>query len=262
MHQVLFKVFGFEVRSYGVLLVLGIVFAVLWSRRRASRWGIEPEKVFDATFWGVIPGILGARIGFILQEWDYYSKNPDKLWTFRFEGLTSFGGVIMALAGLLWFARRTKISAWAFLDVCAPPLLMAHVLGRVGCLLNGCCYGRQTTAWYGVRVSDYITTLFEPAQVFEGFMVMVGVGVILLVERKQRNNGTSISLAVIVWGLARFIYEFFRAGTIGEVARGAATSTYWGSLPVTQAHVAAFAMVLIGCAMLWIVSRKPKPEEK
>lgn len=256
MHPVLFKVSDFEVRSYGVLLMIGILLAVWWSAARAPRLGIDKGRILDAMLWGIIPGILGARLGFIVQEWEYYAANPDKLWTFRFEGLTSFGGVIMALLGLLWYTRRAKVDAWAFLDVVSLPLLVAHVVGRIGCLLNGCCYGRPTTEWYGVHISETIETLFQPAQVFEGLLVMFGVGVLMLVERRQPRPGTMISLSVIVWGLARFIYEFFRAGTVEEVQRGVASSTYWGSMPITQGHAAALAMVVAGVVMLLFVRKR------
>lgn len=260
MLPVLFEPFGLEVRSYGVMLVLGILLAVWWSRRRAPRWGIEPDRILDATFWGVVPGILGARIGYIVQEWGYYSQHPEEIWTLRFEGLTSFGGVLFALLGLIVFARRAKISGWAFLDVVAAPLLVAHAVGRVGCLLNGCCYGHPTDAWYGVSISPGVATLFEPAQIYEGFLVMVGVGLLLLFERKRRALGTSFAFALLVWGGARFIYEFFRAGTEEEVARGLASSTYWGTLPLTQAHVAAVVMVLVGAFVWLFVSRAKRPQ--
>ncbi len=269
MHPVLFTIPGFElagrkfgefeVRTYGVMLVIGILIAVWWSRKRAPKWGIDPEKVLDATFWGAVPGILGARLGFILQEWEHYSKNPSEIWSWQFAGLTSFGGVTMAIAGIVFFARRAKISVMAFLDVCTVPLLVTHVVGRLGCLLNGCCYGHPTTKWFGVPVSG-VTGLFEPAQLYEGFLVMVGVGLILLYEKRARSLGSSFALSLIVWGGARFIYEFFRAGTEEQVASGAASSTYWGSLPLTQAHVAALVLVVLGLIALWLVSRHPRPE--
>lgn len=260
MFPVLFKIGDFEVRSYGVLLVIGIVLSVIWSRRRAARFGIEPDRVYDATFWGAIPGILGARIGYIVQEWDKYAGNWKEIFSPRFEGLTSFGGVIMAIVGITYYCRRVKIPVMAFLDMCTPPLLVAHAVGRIGCLLNGCCYGHPTTKWFGVHISPSITTLYEPAQIYEGFLVMVFVGLILLYERRPRSSGSSFALALVAWGGARFIYEFFRAGTVEEVANGTASSTYWGDLPLTQAHVAALVLVVIGLLVLWRVSRAPSTE--
>jgi phosphatidylglycerol:prolipoprotein diacylglycerol transferase len=266
MLQVLFTIPGvelfgrkwgpFAIRSYGVLLVIGVFLALWWARNRAEKHGIKPSQVVDAVFWGVIPGILGARIGFIVQEWDYYSKNLDEVWSWQFAGLTSFGGVVFALLGLLFYAKRAKLNTWAFFDVVGIPLLVAHAVGRVGCLLNGCCYGHPTDAWYGVRISDTISRLYEPAQLLDASLVMFGVGFLLLYERKPRVPGTSFALVIVVWGLARFIYEFFRAGTESEVARGLASSTYWGDLPITQAHAAALVTALVGCVVYWFALRQ------
>src|SRR5690349_5543102 len=100
MHPVLFTIRAFElfghrfgpieIRAYGVMLIIGVLVAAWWARSRAKAWGIEPSQVSDAIFWGVIPGVLGARIGFIVQEWGYYSQHLDKLFSVQFAGLTSF----------------------------------------------------------------------------------------------------------------------------------------------------------------------------
>lgn len=241
---------GFDVRSYGVLLVLGLLFAMWLGRRRAQRWGIEPDAIVDAAFWGILPGIFGARITYIVLNWSYYSANTDQLLTFRFAGLTSFGGVIFSLVGLLIFARRAKLDVLAFLDVLAVPLLVAHAIGRVGCLLNGCCYGRPTDAWYGVHVENFVG-LHQPAQIFDSVMVLVGAAFILLYERKSRPVGQSFGFTFIVWGVARFMYEFFRAGTSDDVRNGLASSVYWGDMWFTLAQAAAVLMVALGIAMMY-----------
>ncbi|HXH62518.1 MAG TPA: prolipoprotein diacylglyceryl transferase [Fimbriimonadaceae bacterium] len=267
MHPVLFTIprfslfgihFGeFEVRSYGVMLMIGILFAMWWSARRARRWGIHPERVMDAAFWGIVPGIIGARLGFIIQEWGYYSKHTNELWSLRFDGLTSFGGILMAVVGLWLYTKRAKISTGAFFDVLSAPLLVAHAIGRVGCLLNGCCYGHATTAWFGVHVEG-VEGLYAPAQLYDSFYVLAGLCVLWWFEHKPRPAGQSFALAVLLWGAARFIYEFARAGSDLQVASGQATSTYWGTLPVTQAQVAALVLVVLGGLWLWVLGRRSR----
>ena len=250
MFPVLFKIGEFEVRSYGVLLVLGLLFAIWLARRRAPKWGIEPDTIVDAAFWGILPGIIGARITYILLNWDYYSANTDQLLTFRFAGLTSFGAILFALAGLFVFARRAKLDVRAFLDVVAVPLLIAHAVGRVGCLLNGCCYGCPTDAWYGVHIERF-AGLHQPAQIFDSVMVLVGAAFVLLYERKARPTGQSFAFIFIVWGVARFMYEFLRAGTLDDVQAGRASSLFWGGMPFTYAQAAAVVMVALGVAMMF-----------
>ena len=245
-----FEFDGFDVRSYGVLLVLGLLLAIWFARRRAPKWGIEPDAIVDAAFWGILPGIVGARITYIALNWEYYSANTDQLLTFRFAGLTSFGAILFALAGLFVFARRAKLDVLAFLDVLAVPLLIAHAVGRVGCLLNGCCYGHPTDAWYGVHIERF-AGLNQPAQIFDSVMVLVGAAFVLLYERNSRPTGQSFAFILIVWGVARFMYEFLRAGTSKDVQEGLASSLYWGEMWFTHAQAAAVLMVVLGVAMMF-----------
>lgn len=261
-----FEMFGrkfgdFPVMSFGVVVMLGIVLAIWMGRKRAQQWGIRPDQITDAAFWGVIPGILGARIGYIVQEWSYFSEHPEKLWSLEFAGMTSFGGILLAVIGLIVYAKIKKINGLAFMDVLAVPLLIAEAVGRFGCLLNGCCYGHPTTKWYGVHVQG-AEGLFQPAQMFDSVFVILIGALILVFERKMRPYGSSIALAVGGWGVSRFFYEFFRAGTNDEVARGQASSTYWGDLPITQAQGAALVMIALA-AGLFIYSykrEKKKPQ--
>ena len=245
-----FEIDGFDVRSYGILLVLGLLFAMWLGRRRAQKWGIEPDAIVDAAFWGILPGIIGARITYIVLNWGYYTAHTDELLSFRFAGLTSFGGVIFSLVGLMIFARRAKLDVLAFFDVLAVPLLFAHSIGRIGCLLNGCCYGGPTDAWYGVHVEN-VVGLHQPAQIFDSVMVLVGAAFIVLYERKARPVGQSFGFTFIVWGVARFMYEFFRAGTHDEYLAGTASSQYLGDMPFTLAQAAAVLMVGLGIAMMY-----------
>ncbi len=101
MHPELFRLGSFPVRSYGVLLVIGVVIAVAVARSRAPRYGIEPDKIWDSAFWLVLAGILGARLTYIVQHWTYFQSHPAELWTLRFEGLTSFGGILFGFLGFL-----------------------------------------------------------------------------------------------------------------------------------------------------------------
>src|SRR4051812_5473146 len=133
MYPVLFQIGSFKVHSYGVVLIIGFLVGLFIARKRAPRYGINPNKLSDVAFIALIAGVLGARILFLIQE-------PPKDWheyfSPEFAGLTSFGGLIGgALVMALW-ARKNKISMRALLDVFGPPLLVAHAIGRVGCLLN------------------------------------------------------------------------------------------------------------------------------
>jgi phosphatidylglycerol:prolipoprotein diacylglycerol transferase len=239
MYPNLFTIFGLTVHSYGVMLVIAFFVGVWLGRKRAPKYGFTPSQVYDAAFWALIIGIIGARAVFILQEWPHYAAHPNELLTLQFQGLTSFGGVIFGVVGLLVWSRIAKKSFTNLLDLLAAPFLLAHPIGRIGCLLNGCCYGGHCDLPWAIHVPDQ-PGLFHPAQIYDGIMNLAALGLLLFMEKRGVHRGQSLSLTLMLHGLARFIYEFWRAGT---------TSTYMGPLPITDAQAAALLMISIGVAL-------------
>lgn len=248
MYPILFKIGAFEVRSYGVMLVVGFFIGLLIARKRARRFGLAPDHFSDSALMTLLCGILGARVTFILLELPYYMKNPNELLSWQFQGLTSFGGLIGGLLYLLWFCKKRGISARDYLDVLSGPVFIAHAIGRVGCLLNGCCYGAVCAAG-----SPFCTAfgdrLYQPAQLIDSFLNLIGYGILVLMEKHGLRKGQSLSAFLVLHGASRFTYEFWRAGTEAQVGAGQASSTYWGSLPITQAQAMAGALIILGAAL-------------
>jgi len=258
MLPVLFKIGEFEVHSFGLVLIVAFAAAYLMGRARAEKHGLTKDQVGDAFFWTLILGVLGARIGFIVQELPYYLSQPEKLLSLKFQGLTSFGGLVAGFLGLVWMARRARVPLRNMLDVAAAPMLLGHVIGRLGCLLNGCCYGGRCDLPWGIPVENQ-SGLFHPAQAYDSLMVLAGLFLLLWWERKGLKPGQSAIVAVVLYSLSRFIYEFWRAGTPAEVQAGHATSTYFAGLPVTEAQIFSGLTILL-CAYLWLrISRGRNP---
>ena len=255
MYPILFKVFGVEIHSYGVMLLVAFFVSVWFAKKRAPRFGYTGGEVYDAAFWALILGIIGARLFFIIQEWPYYSTHLNELFSWQFAGLTSFGAVVLGTVGFFIWSRRAHRSFIKILDVMAAPFLVGHAIGRVGCLLNGCCYGGLCTLPWGIHVAG-TPGLFHPAQIYDSLMNLAGLGILLYVEKRGLVYGRSISLALILHGTARFIYEFWRAGTVAQVKNGLATSTYMGSLPITDAQLAALVIIFIGVALLVVLPHR------
>lgn len=246
MKPVLFEIGGYKVHSYGLMVVAAFGVALLWARRRAERHGFTLTQVTDVAFWLLLAGVLGARIGFILQELPYYLSNKEKLYELQFAGLTSYGGFIAGAVALWFLTKRIGKSPWAMLDVMAGPFLLGNAIGRVGCLLNGCCYGGQCTLPWAIRIQDshggYIPGLYHPAQVYESLMNLAGIAILMLLERRGLKRGQSIAASFMLFGAGRFIYEFWRAGE---------TSTYMGNLPITDAQAMAAVVFALGAVLFW-----------
>jgi phosphatidylglycerol:prolipoprotein diacylglycerol transferase len=267
MHPTLIKIGSFEVPSFGVMIVLGFLAGLFLAIKRAPKYGITPAQVQDVAFYALIAGIIGARVVFIALEWHYYSAHLNEVLSLRFAGLTSFGGLFFGMAAIAIWCRKVKVPFLALCDIFAPTFLLAHAIGRVGCLLNGCCFGGVCPADYPVGIHILgDDRLHHPAQVYDSLMNLVALGVILQVERIRAFSGQIFALFMVLHGIARFIYEFWRAGTPEQVARGAASSTYMvisgQQLPITDAQVMALAMVLAGGIMYEVFSRRKRPEAR
>ena len=265
MHPILFEIGRFKIgsttlgpikiHSFGVMLAVAFIAAVWLARRRAARFQFDPNQVTDASFMAVIFGVLGARVLFIAQEWKYFAENRAELWSLKFQGLTSFGGLLFGLGAYAWFAIRRKRSLLDVLDLVSPSALLGHAIGRIGCLLNGCCFGNIcTTGGFCVAVEGS-SNLHTPAQLYDSLMNLAALAFLTWREKRGLAQGQVFALFLILHGLARFIYEFWRAGTVAQVSAGVASSTYWGSLPITQAQGAAGGMVIAGI-MLYIAFQR------
>jgi len=260
MHPILFHLGSYPVRSFGVMILIAFLAGVWLVRRRAAKFGFEPAQVTDLSFSVLIAGVLGARIVFILQELPYYLQHKDKLFSLQFEGLTSFGGVLFGVAVVLWWAWRRKQSIGRLTDLFAPGFLLGHIFGRIGCFLNGCCYGGvcdSRVPW----ATHFETTpgLHHPAQIYDALMNLAALGLLLLFEKRGFRPGQGAGAFLMLHGLTRFIYEFWRAGTPAQVDQGLASSTYWGSLPITEAQATAAVMIVIGLVVFLAAARKREP---
>lgn len=266
MHPILFsipplhiggKTLGpIQIHSFSVMLIAAFLCALWLARKRASKFGFDPAKIGDASMVALFAGVIGARVLFILQELPYYLQHRDELFSLQFQGLTSFGGLLFGFIAFLWFAVRQRRPLRDVLDVVAPSALLGHAIGRIGCLLNGCCYGVVCSPNYPLGVDvDATHTKHIPAQAFDSLMSFAALGLLLWIERRGLKRGQTWSLFLLVYGLSRFIYEFWRAGTVTQVNTGYASSTYWGSLPITQAQAVAAGMMAIGLVMFLVQQR-------
>ena len=256
MRPILFHVFGFPIHSYGVMLVIAFLIGIALVRKRAPKFGIDPQKVTDALIIALFIGVLGARIFFIAQELPYYLKHLHQLFSPEFAGLTSFGGLAFGLAWMIYWAKRNKVSTWNMIDCLGPSFLIGTAVGRIGCILNGCCYG-------GICQSNFPLAIYipqdghyhYPAQLIDLGLNLLGMATLLMLEKRSFfKSGQVGASSLIVFGAARFIYEFWRGGTAAQVASGDATSEYlfW---KITEAQVAAAVVIAIGFVLYFVLAR-------
>jgi phosphatidylglycerol:prolipoprotein diacylglycerol transferase len=138
---------GLPIRGYGVMLLLGVLAGVGLAVREARRVGLDPDVVVSLCFHLFVFGILGARLFYVIEYWPQFRRPGDPMATLGAilnvtqGGLVVYGSLIGALLGGLWFLTRHALPTLAVADLMAPSLVLGLALGRIGCLLNGCCYG-------------------------------------------------------------------------------------------------------------------------
>ncbi|OHB64835.1 MAG: hypothetical protein A2Y77_16590 [Planctomycetes bacterium RBG_13_62_9] len=154
MHPELFEVPVVHViiRSYGLMMVIGFLAAVTTIRYLSRHFTSDPQHITNAALYSLIAGVVGARVFYVIHYYhDRFGGNPLGVFAIWKGGLELLGGVLLAIAVILFYIYRHKLPMRHYLDVLAIGLLAALAFGRIGCFLNGCCYGKPTDLPWGVR---------------------------------------------------------------------------------------------------------------
>jgi len=138
---------GLPIRAYGVMMLLAAVSGTMLAAWRAKRVGLDPEMIFSLAFWMIGLGIVGARAFYVIQYWQQSFHKPtigetvSAIIRVNEGGLVVYGSFFGAVAAIIIFVRRNRLPLLPICDLLAPSIMLGLSLGRIGCLLNGCCYG-------------------------------------------------------------------------------------------------------------------------
>lgn len=237
MHPVLFQFGPLTLYSYGLMVALGFLAALGVASRRAREAGVAPARLQNLLLVSLLAGLIGGRAGYVLLHWSFYAVRPGEILRLDHGGLVFYGGLALGLAGAFLYMRRHRMPLWATADLLVPPLVLAHAIGRIGCFLNGCCYGVPTGVPWGV-VFPHDTLHRHPTQIYEAaFLAVLFVG---LSRVRGAKPGTVLLSYGLLYGLWRFSVEFLR-GDNPAVACGFSVFQ-WASLPLAA----------LCAALLWL----------
>jgi len=236
MHPILFRIGQFEIYSYGVLVALAFyisLYLLIKDSRHKNLGGqalhetlggqanIDISTIFDISFWVVISGILGGKLAYIIFNLPAYLENPldASLWR---GGFIFQGGLFLSLAVVFLYAKKKKISFPAVADLFIPYAALGQAIGRIGCFLNGCCYGKPTVLPIGKVFAinspafyHYGALPLHPTQLYSSLFLLT----LFLILKKIRTNGKfegeTLLFYLILYPAFRFFLDFLRGDRLG-----------------------------------------------
>ena len=192
--------------------------AGLWTAtRRARRENISSETIADVVLWLMVGGILGARIVYVTTYWkDEFAGQPlSEIFMIQHGGLVYYGALIgSTIAGIIYI-RWKKLPFWKTADVLAPSIALGNVFGRIGCLLNGCCYGRACSLPWAIRFPadnplHPPTTPVHPTEIYDALNNLIFYLLLAWLFRRKKFDGEVFITYLVGYAIIRTIMEYFR----------------------------------------------------
>ncbi|NQT47235.1 MAG: prolipoprotein diacylglyceryl transferase [Candidatus Omnitrophica bacterium] len=210
MHPILFKIGPVEIYSYGVMVALGFLAATFLAARNAEKAGLDPTKIVDLFLWILISGLIGGRLLYVAMNIEGYILNPLDIVMLNKGGLIFYGGLITAFLAAVYFVKRNGMPVMKVADLIAPYIALGQMAGRVGCFLNGCCWGKISNSIFALH---FIGTPFRrhPAQLYSALLLLAIFLFLRSLHRKDRAFSGQIFLTyLLLYSAMRFLIEFIR----------------------------------------------------
>ncbi|MPM56880.1 Prolipoprotein diacylglyceryl transferase [bioreactor metagenome] len=222
------------IKFYGLIIAFGFLLAVLFGGRMAYKWKMSIDKMLDVLIYGTLGGIIGARLYFVIFQWDYYSQNPSEIFKIWEGGLAIYGGLIGGMIAAFITCKFNKLNFYNLLDIASMSFLIGQGIGRWGNFTNQEAFGTNTKMPWGMtseKVSNYIIenqSLFaekgikmdpsvpvHPTFLYESLWCIAGFFILYLICKKFRKFSGQIILCYGIWyGIGRTIIEGFRTDSL------------------------------------------------
>ena len=234
-----FTVFGIEIAYYGVIIALGMLAGALVAYREAKKTGQKVDDYIDFTLYTLIAAIIGARIYYVIFEWDYYSAHPLEIFNLRAGGLAIYGGVMASALTLFIFTKVKKLKFWLMADTAVQGLIIGQIIGRWGNFFNREACGGYTDSRFAMQLPvseakgiaqeliEHLVTIdgvsyvqVHPTFLYEGtWNLLLFIG-ICLYKRHKKFDGEIFAIYLMGYGVGRFIIEGLRTDQLVIKALG------------------------------------------
>ena len=214
---VAFTIGTMQVRWYGIMVALAVLTLVLWMIRQHRKGArLSPDSMLTVALVSIPSGIIISRLLHVIDKWGYYSQNPGEI--IGTSGLTIYGAVLGGALGIWIASKFTNFQFGYFADLLAPAILLAQAVGRVGCTINGCCYGTPTSLPWGViytHPDSYapIGVAIHPTQVYEIIYDLIFFAVLVKLRGRFKPDGSLFLIYLSLYSIWRFGISYLREGT-------------------------------------------------
>ena len=257
---IIFSIGSFVVRWYGLMIDIAVITVVVWALRAVQKSAkLTYDTVLNAALIGVPSGLIFSRVLHIIDQWQYFASRPLSQ-LLSGEGLTIYGAVLGAALGLWVYSKWSRFQFGILADIIAPATILAQAIGRVGCILNGCCYGIVTdlpwsilytnTHSYGYLASSNLAegVGLHPSVVYELLWDLVVFGILLKIGKRFKPDGALFAIYLALYSFGRLFIDFTRDGT----------PFLFG---LHQAQVMSIVVMLITVPFIVFRTRRATPEE-
>ena len=225
MNPIMFQVGNFEVRWYSFLILIGVLLAYELAEFEARKYKAPKDFMFNLTFWCVIFGLIGARVYYVIFNWQLYSHDPLSIFKFWEGGLAIHGGLIAGVLTMYLFCRKYKVRLLKILDIAGPSVLIAQAIGRWGNFFNSEAHGAATTLGAlkdKVLLPDFVIngmnidgTYYVPTFYYESLWCILGFIICLLIRKNKKiKTGTITGFYLMWYGFGRFFIESARVDSL------------------------------------------------
>ena len=258
MFPTVLKIGNLHIYSYGVMLFISFVCGIAIVEHRAKKFGVDSKKVTDLALWVLLAVVLGSRLFYVAFHWSEFSNDLVGIiafWRGGLAGLMFYGGFLGGIIAGVLFVRLNKLPVRWLMDAVAPAIMLGEGFTRIGCFLNGCCFGAPTGSPFGLVFppespagATFLGQPIHPTQLYSsaaGFLLFLFA---LWLEKRRLKPGVLAAILLIIYSLFRFGIDFVRYYEN--------SANLWGN------QVVALCLTAVGVALLILFLRWPfKPAQ-
>ncbi len=243
MHPVLIRIGPFTIYSYGFFIAAAILLGLAIGMREAKHRGLAHRMVPDLGFYIILSAIVGARLLYVLLKPNYFLQHPLDILLFWKGGLVFVGGAIGAVGAAIIYLRSHGEPFWAWADAFAPGIAAGQAVGRIGCLMAGCCYGKTCDLPWAVSFTNPNSLAplhipLHPTQIYHSLAGVLTLALLYGFKQRLKGSGQLFGLLLMAYGVLRFSIELLRGDFRGHL--GPLSVTQWVALGVLGLGIALF----------------------